>query len=66
VSGYGTAFAVSAAIALAAMVVVVALLPDRRIGARADALATARRHVGTRSAVALEVAASQAGTGVTD
>ena len=37
------------------MTVVVALLPDRRISARADATAAAGCHVGTRSAVAIEV-----------
>jgi EmrB/QacA subfamily drug resistance transporter len=56
VSGYRTAFLIAAGITLAAMTVVVALLPARRIPARAAAAAAAGCHVGTRSAVALELA----------
>jgi EmrB/QacA subfamily drug resistance transporter len=54
VNGYTTAFAVAAAITLAAVAVVVALLPARTMPARAAA-AAAGCHVGTRSALPVEV-----------
>jgi EmrB/QacA subfamily drug resistance transporter len=62
VSGYTTAFAVAAAIALTAVAVVAALLPARRIQVRAGAVGTSGCHVGTRSAVPLEVGPQPAST----
>jgi EmrB/QacA subfamily drug resistance transporter len=59
VNGYTTAFAVAAAITLAAVAVVVALLPARTMPARAAA-AAAGCHVGTRSALPVELASQPA------
>ena len=59
VNGYATAFAVAAAITLAAVAAVVALLPARTMPARAAA-AAAGCHVGTRSALPVEVASQPA------
>jgi hypothetical protein len=56
VSGYTTAFAVAAAITLAAVAVVLALLPARTMPASAAAAGTAGCHVGTRSALPVELA----------
>ncbi|HEY4450919.1 MAG TPA: MFS transporter [Solirubrobacteraceae bacterium] len=56
VSGYRTAFAVAAGIALAAVAVVVAFLPAREIPARSAGEAAAGCHVGTLSAMPLEQA----------
>src|SRR6476619_474972 len=63
VSGYTTAFAVAAAITLAAVAVVVTLLPARTMPTHAAAAGTAGCHVGTRSALALEAATEPASTG---
>ena len=62
VSGYTTAFAVAAGITLTAVAVVAALLPASRIRVRAGAVGTSGCHVGTRSAVPLEVGPQPAST----
>ena len=62
VNGYTTAFAVAAAITLAAVAVVVALLPARTTPARAAPVA-AGCHVGTQSALPVEIGPQPATTG---
>ena len=62
VNGYTTAFAVAAAITLAAVAVVVALLPARTMPAR-PAATSAGCHVGTQSALPVEVAPQPASAG---